>query len=131
MCIISKSLVNNSYDPFAHNLRLEHAKNAGFDSKNSFWRKVLELSLLVGPLEIGKVLSQSLSNFLMTVLEVEEVQDIFYFSGSVIYSQGPHSSLHALGDCGCQTPNCSIAQSTALDTLQKNCSILCCLHMTS
>ena len=36
MCIISKSLVNNGYHPFAHNLRLECAKNAGFYSKHSF-----------------------------------------------------------------------------------------------
>ena len=34
--IISNLLINNGYDPLAHNLRLEHAKNVGFDSKQSF-----------------------------------------------------------------------------------------------
>ena len=33
--------VNNKYDPFAHNLRLEHAKNAGLGSKHSFGNVLL------------------------------------------------------------------------------------------
>ena len=36
MGIISKLWVDNGYDTAAHNLRLEHAKNAGFDSKHIF-----------------------------------------------------------------------------------------------
>ena len=36
MRIISKLLVNNGYNPFTHNLRYEHAKNAGFASKYRF-----------------------------------------------------------------------------------------------
>ena len=36
MCIFSELLVNNDNDPFAHKLRFEHAKNAGFGSKHSF-----------------------------------------------------------------------------------------------
>ena len=71
MCI-SKVLINNSHDPFAHNLRLEHA---GFDSKHSFcnvlWHGTISIFFPNG------TFSQSGSHII--------VNDLTVFTKAIIY----------------------------------------------